>query len=402
MPVPLTIPKLGLTMNEAKVVEWRKVQGDRVEKGEVIYVIETEKVVFEVESPDAGTLGRIDVGPGGTVPVGAVVGYLLLAGESAGDIPAAVPLPEVATAAAAPVASTAGPLPATAASGGPDTEAADKRVSPLARRLAQEHGVDITTVRGTGPGGRVVKEDILRAAAEGPAAPTAEGRVVPLNTMRQTIARRMTQSFQQVPHFWLSAEVDTTAMEEAHKRLGPNVEEAIGVRLTLTDLLIKICAQALEEQPEVNAVWSPEGIRLLTGINIGMAVAVEGGLIVPVLRDAGKKTMSQIAGERAGLVSRGRERKLLPDELMGSTFTLSNLGMLGVDWGNAIINPPESALLLVGRVRQEPAVVDGQIAIRPRMAMTISSDHRVLDGALAARFLARVKELIEGPPDFVV
>ncbi len=272
-------------------------------------------------------------------------------------------------------------------------------MSPLARRLAQEHGVDIATIQGTGPGGRVVKEDILRAA-EAQVAPAPGGKLVPLTMLRQTVARRMTQSFQQAPHFYLSAETDAAALEEARSRLGPGVEAAAGERLTLTDLLIAICAQALEEQPEVNATWSPEGIRLLTGVHIGVAVAVEGGLIVPVLREANRKTLSQVTAERAGLVRRGRERKLLPDELTGSTFTLSNLGMLGVDWGNAILNPPESALLLVGRVRQEPVVVEGQVAIRPRMALTISADHRVLDGASAARFLVRVKELIEQPPAF--
>lgn len=394
MPIALTIPKLGLTMTEARVVEWRKAEGDRVGKGEVIYVIETEKVVFEVESPQTGTLGKIVAPVGMTVPVGAVVGFLLLPGESVAHLPPVAP-----PAAAAAPATPAPPLPTITP--GPSAEAEERRVSPLARRLAQEHGVDIATVQGSGPGGRIVKEDILRAA-EARKAAAPEGRIVPLSMLRQTIARRMTQSFQQAPHFYLSVEADAAALEAARARLGPPVETATGEHLTLTDLLIKLCAQALEEQPEVNATFSPEGIRLLARVHIGIAVAVEGGLIVPVLRDANKKTLTQVTAERAGLVRRGRERKLLPDELTGSTFTLSNLGMLGVDWGNAILNPPESALLLVGRVRLEPAVVDGQVAIRPRTALTISADHRVLDGASAARFLTRVKELIERPPDFVM
>lgn len=392
MPIEIKMPKLGLIMAEGKVVEWRKQPGEAVLKGEVLYVLETEKVTYEVEAPQTGVMGPILVEAGQTVAVGTVVALLLLSGEEM--VPVAVP------AAAARAASPAA-----------KAQEEKLRVSPLARKIADEHGIDLGQVQGTGPEGRIVKEDVLRvieqrqraplappppAPAPPPATAPAE-RIIPLTGIRRTIARRMSLSFQQAPHFWLTVEVDAGAVEEARKELSPAVEQACGEHLTMTDLLIKLTAAALLSCPEVNVTWREEGVCQFSSVHMGVALAAPGGLIVPVIRDAHLKTLSQIASSRADLVKRGREGKLLPDDLSGSTFTLSNMGMLGIDQGNAIINPPESALLFVGRVVEKPVVVAGQVVVRPRMMLTLSSDHRTIDGAIAARFLGRVKELYEHP-----
>lgn len=352
-------------------MQWRKREGERVEKGEVLLVIETEKVTYEVEAPASGVLGSVVVGEGETVPVGTLLAQILEPGE----VPAR-----------------------------PEKEEA--RISPLARRLAQEHGIDLATIRGTGPGGRVVKEDVLRAVAEGEKAKLVEGKeevkkpaetIVPLTMMRKTIARRMTESFTAAPHFYLTVEADALELQRAQEALSPKVEKRVGVRLTISDLLVKICARALEEFPQVNATWTEQGIKLYQEINIGLATAVEGGLLVPVLSQANKRPLEEIAARRADLVERGRQGKLHLDEVQGSTFTISNIGMLGVEAIHPIINPPEAALLGVGAIREKPVVVAGEVKVRHRMLLVLAADHRVLDGASASPFLLRVKELIENP-----
>ena len=363
MAFPVTIPKLGLTMTEGKVVRWHKRPGERVEKGKALFVLETEKVTYEVEAPASGILGRILVGEGETAPVGTVVVHILEPGE--------VEPPQEER----------------------------PRVSPLARRLAEEHGVDLAQVRGTGPGGRVVKEDVLRALEEkARTAPGRPGKLVPLTSLRQTVARRMVESFTTAPHFYLLVEADASGLLETLQHLSPLVERKAGLKPTLTDLVVMLAARALREFPQVNATWTSQGILLLEEVNIGLATAAEGGLTVPVIFGADGRDLADIALARADLVERAREGKLRLEEVQGSTFTISNMGMYGVDILIPILNPPEAALLGLGAIREKPVAEGGQVLIRPRLPLTLTLDHRVLDGAAASPFLNRIKDLVENPP----
>lgn len=399
MAITVTMPKLGLTMTEGTIIEWKKKEGEPVEKGEILYVLETEKVTFEVEAPESGILGKIVASEGDVVPVGGVVAYLLQAGEKLSDIPELVAEAEI----------KAEEVKAPAEVVKPSAERAKipkgVRISPLARRVAEEHNIDISTLKGTGPGGRIVQEDVLRAVEEGKAVakpPAAEElameeKAVPLSSMRKVIARRMVESFQSAPHFYLTVEVDTKELGEVRRQLIPSVEEKVGVRLTITDLLIKVVAKALEDCPDMNCSFSDGSVKLFSRIDIGLVTAVEGGLIVPVIRQANKLNLPQIAKIRAELSEKARERKITLDEMTGSTFTISNLGMFGIDQFNAILQPPEGAILAVGRIIDKPVALEGEIVIRPRMTLTLSIDHRVLDGVSGSNFLQRVKDLIENP-----
>jgi pyruvate dehydrogenase E2 component (dihydrolipoamide acetyltransferase) len=280
----------------------------------------------------------------------------------------------------------------------------------VARRLAEQLGVDLAAVTGTGPGGRITKEDVERAAlphapaatereaARAVAPAAAEAGIEPLTGIRRVVAERMTHSFTTTPHFYLSAEVDATALMRMREGLLPRVEKAAGVRLTVTDILVKVCAQALVEFPEVNTLWSPPSSRLRPGeINVGVAVATDEGLVVPVVRGADGLSLAEIARRRSDLVERARARKLALTDLEGGTFTLTNLGMFRVDQFQAIINSPQAAILAVGRVRERPIALDGAVVVRPTMGLTLSVDHRLVDGAEGARFLERLAELIEEP-----
>jgi len=399
MAIEVRMPKLGLTMVDGKIVEWKKKPGESVEAGEVICVIETEKTTYEIEAPGAGTLAKIVVDEGSTVPVGELMGIILGPGEELAEVPAAAPEATAkAEKPAAPAKEEIPPARVEAAEVGREVKS-----SPLARKIAAEHGINLATVKGTGPGGRIAKEDVLRAIEAGKAkapptgvAPAEEG-VIPLTTMRKTIARRMSQSFHTAPHFWVTAEADVTELTKLYKQLGPRVAKDTGVKLTYTDLLIKIVALALKEHPNVNACWTEDGIKVLSEINIGIATDIPTGLIVPVIRRAGEKSLAEISADRAALVAKGREGKMTLDEMTGGTFTLNNVGALGISCIHAIINPPESAILTVGSTTERPVVVGGQIVARPVMELSLGVDHRVLDGGSGGRFLMKVKELIEQP-----
>jgi len=403
-------------MVEGKVVEWKKGEGEEVKKGEIVLVIETEKVTYEVEAPASGTLGKIVVPEGDTVPVGEVLAYILQPGETLAEIPVKAEsggktetLAVQTVVSASAVGSTTGQ-----SKGAAIAEAGEQRlkISPVARKIAEEHGVDVSKIAGTGPEGRIVKEDILRvveqagaveAKAVGAAGPASEGllprraKLLPLTGMRRTIARRMSQSFQTAPHFWAQTQVDATNLIQAREALMPAIEAKTGLRLTYTDLLVMLVARALEEYPIVNSRWTEEGIELLEDINIGVATNVEEGLIVPVIRQANKQSLSDITSVRADVVERGRKGKLGIDEMTGSTFTITNVGMLGADSGFPIINPPEAAILGTGTIADKPVVIDGEIMVRPCLTLTLAIDHRVLDGAIAAQFLGKLKEMIEQP-----
>jgi len=387
MAVAIIFPKLDEAMRSGKIVRWLKNEGDQVEKGEVILEIESEKTAFEIEAETSGVLSKIMAKAGDEVPVGATIAFILQPGEEAPEIPEPV---IVRAKEEKPV------------------EAAKKteliKASPLAKNIAKEHNIDLTLVAGTGPGGRITREDVLQALEEGKAVapPTkeapelAEEEIVPLSSMREVIARRMIESFQ-TPHFYLSVEVDAQELGKIRNQLIPVIESQTGIRLTLTDLILKIAAKALEDNPSLNCSYVDGEVKLFKRIDIGLVTAVEGGLVVPVICQADQKSLAEITQARAELVQKARERTLTKEEMTGSTFTISNLGMFEIDQFSAILQPPEAAILAVGRITDKPVVRNGKIVIRPMMTLTLSIDHRVLDGAIGAQFLQSLKNYIENP-----
>ena len=396
MATEIYIPKLGQTMTEGTVLRWLKAEGDPVQKGEPVLEIETDKAVAEIEAPADGVLGPILAAEGAAIPVGQVISYVLAPGEEA---PTET---EVATPVAPAPSKPEMPPPALKAVPPPPA-------SPKARRLARDLGVDLVSVQGTGPGGRIVAADIRRAAelvrAPGSVLTSVipPGDVEPLRGIRRVVAERMTHSFTTTPHFYLSAEVEATALIRMREGLLSKVEALTGVHLTITDILIKVVAQALREFPEVNVAWADDsqagvsGVLRQSQVNIGVAVATSDGLVVPVIYEVDKLSLEGIARRRADVTQLARDGKLTLTDLEGGAFTLSNLGMFGVDQFQAIINPSQSAILAVGQIRERPVAIAGNLAIRPTMFLTLSVDHRLLDGVQAARFLQRVVQLIEEP-----
>ncbi len=393
MATTVIMPKLGLTMEEGTIEKWLKQEGDRVEKGEPLVEIITEKINLQYESPAAGILRKILHDEGEAVPVTTPIALIAGEGEAlpefeaAGrEVPAEAPTPPSATR---------------------ETQEAPQRifVSPIARRIAQEKGIDLSALKGSGPGGRIIKADVLKAAEKVKAPevkqppPSAEPseRMIPLKGIRKIIAKRMTESFQNIPHFYLSLEVDMAAIQDLRERLKEEVEKRAKVRLTLTDLLVKVTATALRDNPIINSRVEGDQIHLLDEINIGVAIALEDGLIVPVVHHADGKSLAEIASTLRDLTQRAREGKLSLEDVGGGTFTLSNMGMLGIDKFNPIINPPECSILGVGRTVEKPVVQRGEIRIRPMAWLSLSSDHRIVDGSTAALFLNHVKKLIEDP-----
>jgi len=388
MATEIILPKLDEAMVSGRISSWQKKEGDWVEKGEVIFVLETEKVTFEVEAPESGILSAVKAKAGDVVPVGQVIAFILQPGEASPEVPQPT---------------------AQAKEGAKEAlkektkEAREIKVSPLARKTAEEHGIDISLVVGTGPHGRIVKEDVLQAVERANKLKEAEPKRVEeekplaMSLMRETIAHRMTQSFQSAPHFYLSVDVDAKELGRIREELLPSIDKAVGVRLTYTDLLLKIVARAVEDYPEVNVAWTDAGIKKLSEINIGLAVVVEAGLIVPVIRQVNLKSLADIAYARSDISKRASEGKITLGEMRGGSLTLTNLGMFGIDRFEAIINPPESCILAVGRIAEKPTVAKGEVVIRPQMNLTLSLDHRVLDGISGAQLLGRIKELIEQP-----
>ena len=394
MALAVILPKLDEAMRTGRIIKWLKKEGDRVEKGEVLFELETEKVTFEIEAEQSGILSNVRAKAGDAVPVGTTIAFILQPGEVA---------PEVAE----PVAKAEGAVPVAVPAVAKEVEV---KASPVAKKIAKEHNIDLSLVKGTGPGGRITREDVLQAVEESQAvtAPPvreepelAEEEIVPLSSMREIIASRMTESFQ-VPHFYQTIEVDTTELSKAREQLMPFIESKTGIRLTLTDLIIKIAAKALEDNPSVNCTYMDGAVKLFKRIDIGLVTAVEGGLVVPVIHQANTKSSAEIAQVRAELVQKARDRKLSMEEMRGSTFTISNMGMFGIDQVSAIIQPPEAAILTVGRIADRAVVRDGAIVIRPMMNLTISIDHRILDGVIAATFLQSLKNYIENPVNLLL
>ncbi len=400
----IIMPKMGDAMEEGTLVRWLKQEGELVKEGEPIAEIATDKATIELEAPASGVLRGIRVQEGATVPINTPLAYILSEGETLPEESkrdGAAPSPTVAP-------PTVSPPPEARVAAAP---AAEERIkaSPLARKIAQEHGIDLRLLQGTGPQGRIVERDVLAylekmrppvpapAPAVAPAAPAPAiaARTEPLNRLRQITAQRTTEAKQTIPHFYLTMEID---MEEAlalRAKLN-SLEESL--RISVNDMIVKACAVALEKHPIVNASYHDGQLVYPDGIHIGIAVAVEEGLLVAVVRHCEGKSLRRIAQESQALVQKAREGKLLPDEMTGNTFTVSNLGMFDIDEFSAIINPPASAILAVGAVKKLPVVLeDGSIQPRARMKVTLSCDHRVLDGATGARFLQELKRVLENP-----
>ena len=394
MTLQVLMPKVGLTMTEGRIVEWIKQEGDRVEKGEILFVFDTEKVAFEVEAAHSGFLARILKQVDETVQVGEAVGLLTESEEEQAELnreKPRVPQEEPET-----------PGPEVGADRGGDKI----RATPMARRIARERGVDLENVSATGVGGRIRMEDVESAAGSAPspqgAPEEAEGKLVKLSGMRKAIAERMMAGKRDTAQIYMTVSIDATRLLETRERLASLLEKSGGgIRPTITDLLMKICASAVSRHPILNTRWTSEGIVWLDAIHMGMAMALEEGLIVPVIRDIGKKTLPEIAKERTALMEKGRGGKLTPDEMKGSTFTISSLGMFGIEEFAAIINPPESAILAVGAILDKPVVIAKEIVVRPVMKITLSYDHRVIDGAKAAGFMKTLKEFLENPSSVI-
>jgi pyruvate dehydrogenase E2 component (dihydrolipoamide acetyltransferase) len=402
MATDVILPALGMAQDTGKIVRWLKAEGDAVKQGEPIVEVETDKVTVELESPAAGTLAHISGAAGDDIPVGQVIAVILAAGETDATPVAAM----VAAPAASDVAEN-GHLPLTSLSPtvplvrGPHTRLA----SPKAKRIAAEHGLHIAAITGSGPHGEVLAADVLavvasgsRAAPVAPAPVPSVAAVLPetsasISTAWRIMAERTTQSWTTVPHFFLLREVDATAFTQWHSQAQKHATE----KLTFTDLFVKIVAAALRQHPRVNASWQNGAIAPNEAVNVGIAVAVADGLLVPVIQHADDLSLNAIARHRTDLVTRAQAGALRPGDLQGGTFTISNLGMYGIDSFTAIINPPQAAILAVGAVKDQVVPVNGQPAIRPMMRLSLSCDHRVIDGARGAQFLATVAELISDP-----
>jgi pyruvate dehydrogenase E2 component (dihydrolipoamide acetyltransferase) len=411
MATKVVMEALSPTMEEGRLVEWKKAEGDTVATGDVLAEVETDKAVMELVARADGVLLKQVVAEGATVPVAEAVGWIGEAGEalpegdgSAAPHKASAPPAETeaARAPASTPADTPEPAPAAAPAPAPvTTPPTDGRVkaSPVARKIAEEKGLDLGSIAGSGPEGRIIKRDVEGAtaapAAAGVAATPGEAFTdVPLSQMRKAIARRLVQSIGPVPTFYLTAEADMERAAEARDALLARDEDG---RFSYNDIIIRAAAAALRLHPWVNAWWMDDRVRQWREVHIGVAVAVDEGLITPVVRHADTKTLRGIATEVRELAGRARAKRLAPEEYTGATFSISNLGMFGIDEFTAIINPPEAAILAIGQIEPRPVVRDGVVVVRRRMRMTLSCDHRVIDGATGARFLQTLVGMLENP-----
>ena len=416
------LPRLGQGMESGTIVRWLKNEGEQVAKGEPLYELDTDKVTQEVEADAEGVLLKIVI-PDGEVDVGTTVAIIgsqdedvsaLLAGAQGGNggapAPAAEPetqeeaaAPAETTSAGAPEETTPAQVPSAAPTPAPAPPRADGervKASPLARRIARERGVDLGSVVGTGPEGRVIAEDVEKAAVAPPtreAAPSAqpEFEVVELTSTRKTIARRLTEAWQ-APVFQLTASADATALVATRERMVELMREG-DVKPTVSDVLTRLVAAALMRHAPVNANFVDGRLHRFSAANVGLAVAAPSGLVVPVIRDADRKSVQQIAADRADIVSRARDGKLQLADLEGGTFTISNLGMYGIEQFVAVLNPPQVAILAVGSIEDRATAVDGELAIVPTLTMTLTCDHRAIDGSEGAEFLRTLKQLVESP-----
>jgi pyruvate dehydrogenase E2 component (dihydrolipoamide acetyltransferase) len=389
----IVMPALEMAQENGKLLSWRKKEGDAVAKGEPLLEIETDKAVVEIESPAEGILAGVKAHEGDVIPVGQTIAWIVMPGEKPPVETQASGsgrrMDTKAASAAAPAAAKTSSAPA------PSTV----RISPKARRLAKEHGIDLSAVRGTGSDGEILAEDVMAlVASPKPAKDAAEqGTLETMSSIARLMAERTTQSWTTVPHFFVVRELDAGAAVDAREKLGAAVEKAQGLRVTHTDILVALAARVLVKHPRLNSSWTGEGIRFNPEVNIGIAMAVSDGVVAAVIPGAQTKNLGEIAALRQELTERARSNKLRPTDISGATFTISNLGMYKVDAFSAIINPPQAAILAVGRIADRVVPVDGKPGIRPMMTMTLSSDHRVVDGARAASFLNDLADALQDP-----
>ncbi|MCH2141622.1 MAG: 2-oxo acid dehydrogenase subunit E2 [Phycisphaerales bacterium] len=437
MPIDITMPRLSDTMEQGTIIKWHVTEGQDVSAGDVLADVETDKATMEMQSFDDGRIASLSVAEGEPVDIGTVVAVLLEEDESddaVADTPASQPPPVPPAETPTPPAVVEAP-----ASGASSPRGSHLKATPVARRLAEEHGVDLQSLQGSGPGGRIVKRDVLAAVGAGQETraavpPSARGEVVdlartdtpslpatpvqaapmtltgddrrePVSSMRQTIARRLVQSKQEIPHYQVSMAFAMDELSALRKQLNGDLADQ-DIKLSINDLLVRACALAMHQNPLMNASWDGDAIVYHERVHIGVAVALPeergGGLVVPVIRDANFKSLRAISTETRALAEKARTRGLSVEEMEGATFTISNLGMFGVDNFTAIINPPNSAILAVGATLEKPVVRDGELAVGLEMNATLSNDHRVIDGATAARWLGTFRSLIEHPSSILV
>jgi pyruvate dehydrogenase E2 component (dihydrolipoamide acetyltransferase) len=401
MAFSVVMPALEMAQETGKLIAWRKKEGDRVTKGEPLLEIETDKAVMEVEAPADGILAAITASAGADIPVGQTIAWIVEPGEKppAGNEPATtVPaarggLPGKTESHAALAAAVTSEPPA----------AHGARISPKARRLAKELGVDIASVRGSGAGGEILAPDVQTAAAlvasdAGGVLRKKTSNIEVPSSIGRLMAERTTQSWTSVPHFFVTREIEASALNECREKLTPEIERAHNIRITHTDLLVALVARVLLKHPRLNASWTAEGIRLHDHVNMGVAIAVNDGVVAAVIPNAHTASVAEIATQRRGLAERARAGKLRPADIADATFTISNLGMYRVDQFSAIITPPQSAILAVGSIADRVVAVDGRPTVRPMMTLTLSCDHRAVDGGRAAAFTSDLAEAI-GRPD---
>jgi len=421
MTTPITMPALSPTMEEGNLAKWHVKVGDKVKPGDIIAEIETDKATMEVEAVDEGTVTKLLVEEGAQgVRVNAVIAELDGEGGGAAPKPAAAKVeakPDPGPPASRPAAAQAATAPAVAKDAGQEPGGPRLRASPLAKRLAKMEGVDLLALKGSGPHGRIIKSDVLKAPKGGAKqAPDAGGPVsliepallddrvyapdsyelIPLDGVRKVTARRLTQSFMQVPHFPLTIDLEIDHLLSARVRIN-EAAAASGTKVSVNDMLIKACAMALMAHPDANASYTDKGVAQHKSAHVSVAVAIPGGLITPVVRDAQTKGLAQIAAEMKDLAARARDKKLKPQEYMGGTFSISNLGMMGIRQFASILNPPEGMILSVGAGEKRAVVKNDKVEIATIMTVTLTCDHRVVDGATGARLLATFKQFVETP-----
>jgi pyruvate dehydrogenase E2 component (dihydrolipoamide acetyltransferase) len=425
MAISIIMPALEMAQETGKVLSWRKKEGDQVAKGEPLLEIETDKAVVEIESPGEGILAGVTAQEGAIIPVGQTIGWLVKPGETP---PTSVAPSQTGRRQDSVPAQSASSVPARSS----EASATAARISPKARRLAREHGVDASRVHGSGPGGEILAEDILAAASSPNASPTAgpaqvsqdsEGNsIAPVSTTISTLsmptaglekpgtigrlmAERTAQSWTTAPHFFVTREIDAGALIAAREKIAsaslPGSGQTVAAKPTHTDLLVALVARVLTAHPRMNASWTTEGIRLHGEVNLAVAMAVDDGVVAPVIHKANAASLAEIAAKRRLLTERARTGKLQPADLAGATFTISNLGMYGVDAFTAIIVPPQAAILAVARIADRVVPVDGRPGVRPILTLTLSTDHRVADGARAAAFLNDLAAAIGNPDKFL-
>ena len=412
MAMSVVMPALEMAQETGKLVSWKKKEGEQVKKGEMLLEVETDKAVVEIEAGGDGVLSGVTAKVGDVVPVGQTIAWLLKPGE-------AVPTGGAQSQSGRKMESAPAATAAAAPSAPEPASVAGAKISPKARRLAREHGVDIARLRGSGPGGEILADDILKAAqaASGPAgvaAPAAQSTPTPaappaapppvatgpadaVTSIGRIMAERTTQSWTTVPHFFVARDVDATSLNATREGLIPVIEKSHAVKITHTDLMVSAVARALKQFPRMNGSWVGSGVSLNADINVALAMAVDNAVVTAVIRNADKLPLGAIAKQRKELAERAKANKLQPADISGATFTISNLGMFGVDAFTAIIVPPQAGILAVGAIADRVVAVDGMIGIRPMVTLTLSSDHRIIDGARAAQFMQEVVGTLSDP-----